>query len=43
MPETSIGDFALLSDCQSAALVGRDGSVDWYSPPRFDSDRKSVV
>ncbi|MDP9474266.1 MAG: DUF5911 domain-containing protein, partial [Actinomycetota bacterium] len=37
MPETSIGDFALLSDCHSAALVGRDGSVDWYSPPRFDS------
>ncbi len=37
MSETSIGDYALLSDCQSAALVRRDGSVDWYSPPRFDS------
>jgi GH15 family glucan-1,4-alpha-glucosidase len=37
MPETSIGDFALLSDCQSAALVRRDGSVDWYCPARFDS------
>ncbi|MDP8949118.1 MAG: glycoside hydrolase family 15 protein [Actinomycetota bacterium] len=34
---TSIGEYALLSDCQSAALVRRDGSVDWYSPPRFDS------
>ncbi|MDP9455752.1 MAG: glycoside hydrolase family 15 protein [Actinomycetota bacterium] len=37
MPETSIGDFGLLSDCQSAALVGRDGTVDWYCPERFDS------
>jgi GH15 family glucan-1,4-alpha-glucosidase len=37
MPDTSIGDFAFISDCQSAALVGRDGSVDWYCPPRFDS------
>ncbi len=37
MPATSIGDYGLLSDCQSAALVSRDGSVDWYSPPRFDS------
>ena len=35
--ETSIGDFALLSDCQTAALVGRDGTVDWYCPERFDS------
>jgi GH15 family glucan-1,4-alpha-glucosidase len=33
----SIGDLALLSDCQSAALVGRDGSVDWYCPERFDA------
>jgi GH15 family glucan-1,4-alpha-glucosidase len=33
----SIGDFALLSDCQSAALVGKDGSVDWYCPERFDA------
>jgi GH15 family glucan-1,4-alpha-glucosidase len=37
MTETSIGDFALLSDCQSAALVDRAGSVDWYCPERFDS------
>ncbi|MBA3792659.1 MAG: glycoside hydrolase family 15 protein [Rubrobacter sp.] len=37
MTEASVGDFALLSDCHSAALVGRDGSVDWYCAPRFDS------
>ncbi|MBE0477068.1 MAG: glycoside hydrolase family 15 protein [Coriobacteriia bacterium] len=32
-----IGDLAFLSDCQTAALVTRDGSVDWYCPPRFDA------
>ena len=32
-----IGDYAFLSDCRSAALVGRNGSVDWYCVPRFDS------
>ena len=32
----SIKDYGLLSDCQSAALVGRDGSIDWYCPGRFD-------
>jgi GH15 family glucan-1,4-alpha-glucosidase len=37
MSDTSIGDYALLSDCQSSALVSRSGSVDWYCPPRFDS------
>jgi hypothetical protein len=32
-----IADYALLSDCRSAALVSRDGSVDWLSFPRFDA------
>ncbi|CAL9383184.1 Trehalase [Streptomyces sp. enrichment culture] len=32
-----IEDFALLSDLQTATMVGRDGSVDWLCLPRFDS------
>ncbi|SCL19610.1 glycoside hydrolase family 15 protein [Micromonospora inyonensis] len=37
MDRPAISDYGFLSDCRSGALVGRDGSVDWWCPDRFDS------
>jgi len=34
---SAIGDYGFVSDCHSAALIDRSGSVDWWCVPRFDS------
>jgi GH15 family glucan-1,4-alpha-glucosidase len=37
MTEIAIADHGLVGDLQTAALIGTDGSVDWFCCPRFDS------
>src|SRR5215218_2612679 len=37
-PSQPVANYGLLADCNSAALVDRDGSIDWLCMRRYDSD-----
>ncbi len=37
MPYQPIEDYGVIGDLRTAALIGKNGSVDWFCFPRFDS------
>lgn len=42
MTEAAISDHGLIGDLQTAALIGRTGSVNWFCCPRFDKPGAGV-